>query len=572
MSFSSLAKWLKQNASYLRVVLFGLLSVGGISGIYSFLGNVNSLAVMPDQTLPFNGPIIIDGIMCQSLNSAISGNNNACNTMAKDMAAERDTNTNWNCNSYTDYSSTTLYAQINIFRYTFIALILCAAIATAFAIIHDFSLIYNRNNLSKLQSYPLEADQDFHLSFHYFYELFLQQLLLPFIRQHIFDDENGDSGYYCFPNETELDMKSDSISKRNYCISCLMCFVCCPLICILLFLFAICLMLDLCWHLVVYPCLYCCCGCCAKRIGLYSHSKSISISEKRPTKKSEIISELHALQSHMNNAFVQHICYISAAWVGIARNITFQIAMLLSLIGLSGIPRSISSMDGLGYDCTCNCSLILQPSNFYTFMTVTYILAIVNILFVIEWYKESVHGQQFLYLVTYTLPLFRVANINNDDVAGNMMGVGNDGNEMATDMKQKLLVPKTYGVTDVTNVDSSAVEVQSGRKSEETVDEMKMDEEIKVNDEIRNESVSGNVNTMTSLSKVFRGVLMVMMIFISLVYFVSGILIVGYYNQYNYDDWLAGMIQAFGWILFVLLFGGVIFACCKWLPSQHMLY
>ena len=107
--------------------------------------------------------------------------------------------------------------------------------------------------------------------------------------------------------------------------------------------------------------------------------------------------------------------------VGIARFImAFSTAMMMLLM-VDGFSREIPVGDEFGGDCTCECVYVFRESDYYKILIVTQLFVGVSINFLYSWMKEPIHGQHFLYLISYRLPVEQAHRINPDDCTGDMM-------------------------------------------------------------------------------------------------------------------------------------------------------
>lgn len=156
---SLLAVFVRTNPlkSHCKVLALGLISFAGISGIWSFLSDVQSIDVYPKNTEGSKKiPSIKDGIICQNINY-MDTEKAHCNDMTNYIVNHSSTNTAWQCNSHTDYHhiSFILSDDFKPMYNLFISMVVLSALHAYFAIVHDIGLIEfqkqrKKNNASKL--------------------------------------------------------------------------------------------------------------------------------------------------------------------------------------------------------------------------------------------------------------------------------------------------------------------------------------------------------------------------------------------------------------------------------------
>eukprot|EP01084_Bolivina_argentea_P147703 258369_1 len=142
--------------SHWKVLIIAFCSCFSISGMYSFFSNVTEVYVVPDmqQIVSYFSSdtyTIKDGIMCVTTSYMYNAKTKEmleyCNNIAVQMANQTSTHNEWVCSSFTDYSDTPLYAHAPIILVPFIGVSVCSFLYAVFALIHDFTIINNRNNL-----------------------------------------------------------------------------------------------------------------------------------------------------------------------------------------------------------------------------------------------------------------------------------------------------------------------------------------------------------------------------------------------------------------------------------------
>eukprot|EP01084_Bolivina_argentea_P299121 515586_1 len=128
------------------------------------------------------------------------------------------------------------------------------------------------------------------------------------------------------------------------------------------------------------------------------------------------ISSCWKIDRNKINAF----SYVSSSWVGVSRFMMLNTTTLMVYFATSAhIEKPLDAKDASV--CRCSCRYVFTPSDFYSFLAVTYIFVLLNAKFVFSWFMESVHGQHYLYLIEYSLPIEIANSINNKDCAGDMM-------------------------------------------------------------------------------------------------------------------------------------------------------
>eukprot|EP01083_Nonionella_stella_P303926 1053937_1 len=176
--------------SYVKIFIIGVIASAGVSGIYSYLNNVQSIEVWPSYESDVNlNPLkgnshVYNGIYCsQALGDDGYADKNAsyCNALAKTMANTANV-TEWDCLSQTDYTDKSLYDDIPIMRGLFIAILVSSLLYGICAISHDCRLIYyySRNKLDELGFHF--ADNDFYYTSKLF-RLALMRIWDPLIKR-----------------------------------------------------------------------------------------------------------------------------------------------------------------------------------------------------------------------------------------------------------------------------------------------------------------------------------------------------------------------------------------------------
>eukprot|EP01084_Bolivina_argentea_P249254 417168_1 len=155
--------------SYFRVIFMGLLSVSVVTGIYTYISNVQSIEVDPDH---------LGGIACSPKHNT---DHEYCEYIQYLMVNQSKTHSEWNCNLHTNYESNNLYNNFPEFS-IFLLVIFCATILYGiFVIIHDCTLIYYKDNLNMLTFHPIIASKDFYFAHKFFIKCVkpLQQKFKP---------------------------------------------------------------------------------------------------------------------------------------------------------------------------------------------------------------------------------------------------------------------------------------------------------------------------------------------------------------------------------------------------------
>eukprot|EP01084_Bolivina_argentea_P106340 190314_1 len=114
------------------------------------------------------------------------------------------------------------------------------------------------------------------------------------------------------------------------------------------------------------------------------------------------------------------ICYISAGWIGVTR-FSMAIVTMLMLIKWSteAFFTDIPSLNP--HLCDCRCVYILKEWDWYKLLGTTVLFTTFNIQFLWSWTMETIHGNDFLYLISYTLPIKYAHRINPEECTGSMM-------------------------------------------------------------------------------------------------------------------------------------------------------
>ena len=162
-----------KHKEYINVFLAGCLSVAVISSVFSYLTNVNTILVMPDNAYYDN---MVNGILCRhdgddtnhcnTITNIMANNTNDYFTIdweelweAADLNISIPTTTSldyseWQCSSITDLSNREIYWLFTSFKAYLFVLITFTVIFATFAIIHDFTLIHHKNNLNAVTFHP----------------------------------------------------------------------------------------------------------------------------------------------------------------------------------------------------------------------------------------------------------------------------------------------------------------------------------------------------------------------------------------------------------------------------------
>eukprot|EP01084_Bolivina_argentea_P290085 498227_1 len=142
------------NRSYIRILFIGLISVGVINGLYSYLSHVQFVQVAKNWSRD-NNPIIDNGIQCNII--SLKTSQDTCNNMAHKMANMTSNHPDWVCQKNVDYRSKSLAFELP-WRTVFIELVITSIIYGICSIIHDWTLITHRNQLHKVQFHPVNSD------------------------------------------------------------------------------------------------------------------------------------------------------------------------------------------------------------------------------------------------------------------------------------------------------------------------------------------------------------------------------------------------------------------------------
>eukprot|EP01084_Bolivina_argentea_P041861 77277_1 len=231
------------------------------------------------------------------------------------------------------------------------------------------------------------------------------------------------------------------------------------------------------------------------------------------------------IYSGPNNNYLKGIFYVSSAWVGTASFCMVLLALTSTFYAYEGLSRSITPLSD---ECECFCLFMLNSNDFWALLLVSYILAIVNMLFFIRWVNEAKHGKHYLYLVTYRLPMFLATQINNDDPSGSMFNDKTNKNTLKLRISNDDEEQKQDSDTDTTIIDSTIIDSNT------------------CNQYFRN--------------YVYRSIIAFCMIIIP-----AQCLSYGDKNPYNYDQWIATIIYWTGGSIYILYgltcFCGILFLC-----------
>ena len=156
---------------YLKIALLGIAYCSAVSGLYSWMAIVDEVDVAPPTykyNIFTNGYTDLyafqqQGLRCLTLSQQID--QPFCDEVTEEMLNMTSQNlsdaynitnsyTEWQCELFTDFSNKTLYDEIPYFGQTLLFFVICTGISAIFSIIHDWALIYYRNDLGKLIFYP----------------------------------------------------------------------------------------------------------------------------------------------------------------------------------------------------------------------------------------------------------------------------------------------------------------------------------------------------------------------------------------------------------------------------------
>eukprot|EP01084_Bolivina_argentea_P166587 289196_1 len=439
------------NNPYLRVIIKGILSFTIISGIYSWMGNVNKIQISPDHSTNEYLYVIQNGISCFDKYNEPSFE---CDAMTREIINITITNssiTQWQCGLHTDYSNKNLYA-ISPFKQFMWCLVVFAAISTIFSIIHDVTLLYYRHNLNKLISGPHKSD------IHYTFKMV--------------------EGYHKFGEYYDTKLQNCNKCARIFLILLLSILLLLPMI-VFLAAFNLVFFSELfVWTMIIYP------------------------------------SYVLIKQAFNNKLDCNGFSYVSSMWIGMSSSLMTMSAVFFLLYIALGFEVHVPSLNS--HMCDCSCNYILPESSFYSFLLVGGILVMVNLKFLYDWYKESIHGEQYLYLINYTLPLFQATYINKENPAGSMFS-----GEYLSSMTLSNYVAPSAGDDD--------------NKTTGFTDEKKDDMKDNVND---------NVNTMTKCVSVWRHLWFSLSVILCVnMYVTFGMFVFGNENMYGYQQWISDTIK-----------------------------
>lgn len=141
---------------YLCVVRKGCVAVGSLQGIWSFLGNVSSLATFSTITNSLWIRHTYDGLACHPNDPiALYDQSDHCDLVAEQMANATATHPQWNCQHLVDGTVNLIFDRHFIgFKDLFISASIFSAIAALSAIVHDWALMYyHGNGIHKLREF-----------------------------------------------------------------------------------------------------------------------------------------------------------------------------------------------------------------------------------------------------------------------------------------------------------------------------------------------------------------------------------------------------------------------------------
>ena len=217
--------------------------------------------------------------------------------------------------------------------------------------------------------------------------------------------------------------------------------------------------------------------------------------------------------------------YVSSLCVGVSvGNITS-----LSVLVLSTSWQFFKDLESLNpAKCDCQCTYQLLETDLWTFVVLTLGFVLTNVRFLYRWYRETVHGEQFLYLIKYTLPISKAIALNeNGNPVGNMFG--------GSEKEHSLNSSSNYvQMTDVT--------VDNPQKPDVT---------IKSNDGCK----------MPKVSKQCRLIWFIWTISISCTWLSFVLLIFGILNTYNYPKAIPICIFAMGAAIPICILVGLVVSC-----------
>lgn len=143
----------------------------------------------------------------------------------------------------------------------------------------------------------------------------------------------------------------------------------------------------------------------------------------------------YLIELFLRNLMLRALCHcnpcckglteVSAIWVGFARLGVLCCAHFFTFFGYVGIFDPME--DPLNDQCVCYCHYILYPTDFWKFLLAAYVLTIINFLFIRTWKKETSHHRFYLYLITYSVPIWISDAVNPVDVTSSMINEDQNG-------------------------------------------------------------------------------------------------------------------------------------------------
>ena len=362
--------------SYVKVTILAIIACGTVSGIYSFLVNVETIYPWPDGNFPFTADSkIVNGVSC-GYDYFGSTSQNTCDELATILGNDNitingshynlDSNnthscikknynnlsydtSNWMCNltEYTDYTNSSLTSKVDDLLVYLVLLCVFAVLYGVFALIHDSAIIYKMTH-----------------------------------------DENPDEIIF-FPKNYDSWTKKvlNKYSKKMQETNTRSCIVCCILECLFFLI-----------YLVIFL--------------LVGSVESLIVLLLRP------FWHCYKHWPHFGFGFIS----ISPIWVGVARLGMVMTASWLSLAVFVGFPMPISGYDGIAkivgtskHNCECSCNYYFGFKDSAKLYFVTVVLIILNIIFLYSWYQEDVKKRSYLYLVNYKLYVTGKSEINTNN-------------------------------------------------------------------------------------------------------------------------------------------------------------
>eukprot|EP01084_Bolivina_argentea_P132812 234376_1 len=143
---------------YVKITIFGFITFFIISAVWSFLTDIESPIIFTGTYGVFDAKVI-DGIYCVPNTYKTKTKQKHCNDVAESMTSLND------CSMYTNviHSDELSADYFKGFKYALVILIISSAMFSFFCVVHDFAVLYFRNNTNELKFWPSDSFSNFPL-------------------------------------------------------------------------------------------------------------------------------------------------------------------------------------------------------------------------------------------------------------------------------------------------------------------------------------------------------------------------------------------------------------------------